>query len=201
MSVLTISRLFGAGGKTLGELVANRLGYTCINDQLIQMIADKARVSKNWVESIEKEAGGALLKVLTSMIPKSYIDRILGDSRGYIDENVYVETLTEVINRLADEGNCVIVGRAGQYILKDRSDVRHIFLVAYKEDRYKFMEETYDLLPTQAKNVVETRGKRRATLYRRFGAEEYDTPEHYNLILNMSRLTMEEAAGIVCKMF
>ena len=100
MSVLTISRLFGAGGKTLGELLAKRLGYTCINDQLIQMIADKARVSKNWVESIEKEAGGTLLKVMTSMIPKSYIDRILGDSRGYIDENVYVETLTEVINPL-----------------------------------------------------------------------------------------------------
>ena len=201
MAVLTISREYGAGGKTLGEIVAKKLGFTCINEQIIQMIADKAKVSKDWVASIEKEAGGTLLKVITSMIPKSYIERILGSSSGYIDENVYVETLTDVINHFADEGNCVIVGRGGQYILKDRADVRHIFLVADKEDRYKFMEDNYDLLPTEAKNVVDTMGKRRANLFRRFGTEEYDTPEHYNLILNMSRLSMNQAAAVVCNMF
>jgi len=201
MAVLTISREYGAGGKTLGELIAKKIGYACINEQIIEMIAERARVSKNWVESIEKEAGGTLLKVITSMIPKSYIERILGNSSGYIDENVYVEMLTDVLTHLADEGNCVIVGRGGQYILKDRRDVRHIFLVAHKEYRCKFMQDNYDLLPTQAKNIVETMGKRRANLFRRFGAEEYDTPEHYNLILNMSRLSMDQAVAVVCEMF
>jgi len=135
------------------------------------------------------------------MISKSYIDRIVGDSSGYIDEDVYVEILSEIIQHLADEGNCIIVGRGGQYILKGRSDVFHILLVAHKEDRYKFMEKTYNLLPTQAKSVVDTQGKRRATLFRRFGAEGYDNPEHYNMVLNMSKLSMEKAADIVCKMF
>jgi len=201
MAVLTISRQFGAGGKTLGELLSKKLGYTCLDEQLIQMIADKAKVSTNFVESIEKEAGGTLLKFMTSMISKSYIDRIVGDSSGYIDEDVYVEILSEIIQHLADEGNCIIVGRGGQYILKGRSDVFHILLVAHKEDRYKFMEKTYNLLPTQAKSVVDTQGKRRATLFRRFGAEGYDNPEHYNMVLNMSKLSMEKAADIVCKMF
>ena len=201
MAVLTISREYGAGGKTLGELVAKKIGYACINEQIIEMIAERAKVSKNWVESIEMEAGSTLLKVITSMIPKSYIERILGNSSGYIDENVYVEMLTDVITHLADEGNCVIIGRGGQYILKDRSDVRHIFLVAHKEYRYKFMENTYDLLPSQAKNIVDTMGKRRANLFRRFGMEEYNTPEHYNLILNMSRLSMDQAVAVVCEMF
>jgi len=201
MAVLTISRQFGAGGKTLGELLSKKLGLTCINEQIIQMVADKARVSTSFVESIEKEAGGTLLKLMTSMISKSYIDRIVGDSGGYIDENVYVEILSEIIKRLADEGDCIIIGRGGQYILKERSDVFHILLVAHKEDRYKFMEKNYDLLPTQAKNVVDTQEKRRATLFRRFGAEGYDNPDHYNLVLNMSKMSMEKAADIVCKMF
>lgn len=201
MAVLTISRQFGAGGKTLGELVAKRLGYPCINEQLIKMIADKARVSTNWVESIEKEAGGTLLKFMTTMISKSFIDRILGDSSGYIDENVYIETLSDIINRLAGEGNCIIVGRGGQYILKGRSNVFHVLLVASKEDRHKFMEKNYDLLPTQAKQVVKTQDKRRETLYRRFGTEGYDNPDHYNLVLNMSMINMEKAVNVVCKMF
>ncbi|MBW2219942.1 MAG: cytidylate kinase family protein, partial [Deltaproteobacteria bacterium] len=88
----------------------------------------------------------------------------------------------------------------GQYILKGRSNVFHILLVAHKEDRCKFMEKNYDLLPTQAKNAVDTQDKRRATLFRRFGTEGYDNPEHYNLILNMSKMSMEKAADIVCKM-
>ena len=57
MAVITISRQFGAGGITLGQMVAERLGYTFFDNEIIQMVADKAKVSAQWVESMEKEAG------------------------------------------------------------------------------------------------------------------------------------------------
>ena len=81
MSVITISRQFGAGGKTLGEMIAKQLGYTFVDDEIIQLVARKAKVSTNWVESIEKEAGGKLLKFMSGLVRKSFVDRILSDER------------------------------------------------------------------------------------------------------------------------
>lgn len=200
MAVITISRQFGAGGKTLGNLVAKKLNYSMLDEQIIEKVAERAKVSTNWVQSIEKEAGGTLLKFISKLVSKSFVDRILDDTKGYIDEEVYVDALKEVINQIATEGNCIIVGRGGQFILRDRPDTYHVLMVAEKADRIKFMEKHYDLLPTQAKNVVNTHDKRRLNLLRRFQEDDFDQPKFYDLVLNMSKLSMEKAADIVCKM-
>ena len=200
MAIITISRQFGAGGRTLGNRVAERLGYAFVDEEIIQMVAKRAKVSPNWVESIEKEAGGRLLKYITKMIPKSFIDLILDDQRGYIDEEIYVDLLHQIINRLADEGNTVIIGRGSQYILRDRENVYHILLVAQKEDRIKFMEDHYDLSPKEAALVVSRQDKRRTNLYRKFGKEDYDQPHLYDLVINCSKQDLKKVTDLVCKL-
>src|SRR6056297_2320851 len=130
MAVLTVSRQFGAGGRTLGKHVAEKMGFTLIDEDMVGKVAERAKVSKNWVRSIEKEAGGSLLKFMSYLVPQRYVNQILDDTRGYIDEEVYVSTLTEVINELAKEENCVIVGRGGQYILREHPTAFHVLLVA-----------------------------------------------------------------------
>ena len=200
MAVLTISRQFGAGGRTLGRLVAEQLGYDFVDEEIIQMVAKKARVSTNWVESIEKEAGGRLLKYMSRIVPRSFIDMVLDDQRGYIDEEIYVDLLNQIINRLADEGNVVIIGRGSQYILRDRFDAYHVLLVADKPDRIKFMETHYDLSPKEASLVVNRQLKRRVNLYRKFGREDYDQPHLYHLVINTSKQDIEKACQIVYKL-
>ena len=200
MAVITISRQFGAGGRTLGRLVAEKLDYAFVDEEIIQMVAKRAKVSTNWVESIEKEAGGRLLKYMTKLVPKSFIDLILDDHRGYIDEEIYVDLLNQIINRLADEGNTVIIGRGSQYILRDRDDAYHILLVAQQADRVKFMEANYDLSPKEASLVVNRQDKRRINLYRKFGREDYDQPHLYHLVINSSKQDLNMATDLVCKL-
>ena len=200
MAIITISRQFGAGGRTLGNRVAERLGYAFVDEEIIQMVAKRAKVSTNWVESIEKEAGGRLLKYITKVVPKSFIDLILDDQRGYIDEEIYVDLLHQIINRLADEGNTVIIGRGSQYILRDRENVYHILLVAQKEDRIKFMEDNYDLSPKEAALQVSRQDKRRTNLYRKFGKEDYDQPQLYHLVIDTSKQDLKKATDLVCKL-
>ncbi|OQY07064.1 MAG: cytidylate kinase [Desulfobacteraceae bacterium 4572_123] len=198
MSIITISRQFGAGGITLGSMLAKKLGYTFIDNEIIQMVAKKAKVSTNWVESIEKEAGGKLLKFISSIVSKKLIDQVLNDQRGYIDEEIYVDLLYKIIAQIADEGDAVILGRGGQYILKDREDVFHVLLIADKADRIKFMEEHYELSPAQALQAVTREDKRRINLYRKFGKQSYDQSDHYHIVLNTSRLKLDDAARIIC---
>jgi len=198
MAVITISRQFGAGGKTLGEMVAKKISYTFIDNEIIQMVAKKAKVSTHWVESIEKEAGGKLLKFMTGLVSKNLVERILDEKRGYIDEEIFVDLLNKIIAQIADEGNAVILGRGGQYILRDRDDTFHVLLIAHMNDRIRFMEEHYDLSTAQATQAVNREDKRRGNLYRKFGKEDYDHPDLYHLVVNMSKLKLENARDLIC---
>ncbi|WP_373499460.1 AAA family ATPase [Desulfococcus sp.] len=200
MAVITISRQFGAGGKTLGQLIANKLNYTLISEEIVEKVAEKAKVSVDWVQDIEKEAGGTLQKFMSGLISKSYVERILGKDRGYLDEDKYVETLREVITQLAKDDNIVFVGRGGQYILENHPRAFHILLIAEKLDRINFMKKNYKLSYGEATQVVETMGKRRANLYKKFGKKDFDQPELYHIVLNMSKLSMEEASDFVYRM-
>lgn len=200
MSVITISRQFGAGGKTLGEMVSKKLGYSFVDNEIIQMVAKKAKVSTHWVEFIEKEAGGKLLKFMNMLVSKSRVERVLDDKRGYIDEEIFVGLLNKIIVQVANEGNVVILGRGGQYILRNRDDTCHVLLVAHKKDRIKFMESHYNLSANQALQAVNREDKRRINLYRKLHKEDYDKPDLYHLVLNMSRLSLEKACGFICNL-
>lgn len=200
MAVITISRQFGAGGKTLGEMISKKMNCPFIVDEIIQMLAIKAKVSTHCVEDLEKEAGGKLLKFITTLVSRTYVERILDDKRGYIDEEIYVDLLHKIIRQLAEKGSCIILGRGSQYILKDYKDVYHVLLISDRAHRIKFMQEHYNLSPKEAIQVIEKEEKRRTNLYRKFGKEDYDHPHLYDLVLNMSKIDLEKAVDIVCNL-
>lgn len=197
MTVITISRQFGAGGLSLGRKVADILGYSFFDEEIIQMVAQKARVSPDWVRSVEKEAGGKLHKLISTLIPRNVVDRILDDQRGYIDEEIYVDLLEQIVTKVAEEDNTIILGRAGQYILKGHPGVFHVLLVADIDHRIGFVETKYKLTPSQAKQTVNSEDKKRINLYRKFNKTDYDRPGHYHLTLNMSKISLDKAAELV----
>ncbi len=200
MAVLTISRQFGAGGLTLGKRVAKRLGYTLYDNEIIQMVAQKAKVSPHWVESMEKEAGGKIERLISGLVSKSFFDRILDDTHGYIDEEIYVDLLHKIIRKVAEQGNAVILGRGSQFILKDVSEAFHIMLVADREYRIKFIEEKYELFTKHAVQTIDREDKRRINLYHKFEKKDYDSWVHYHVVLNMSRVDLDVAARLVCEL-
>ena len=200
MAVITISRQFGAGGKTLGEMIAKQLGYTFADAEIVQRIAKEANVSPHWVETVEKEAGGKLSRIVTKMVSKPLVERILKDERGYLDEEIYLDYLVLIIAQIADEGNAVILGRGSQYILNDHPDAYHILLINEFENRVKFMEQRYDLSHTKAVQIVKYEDKRRLSLYRKLGKQDYEKPSLYHLVLNMSRISLDQALTLVCSL-
>ena len=200
MAVLTISRQFGAGGITLGKMIADQLGYTFADTEIIQEIAKEANVSPQWVEAFEKEAGTKLSRVISSMVSQKWIDRILKDERGYLDEQIYLDYLVLIIAKMADEDNVVIIGRDSQYILNDHPDAYHILLVDEFENRVQFLVDRYDMTPRKATQVVTNEDKRRLNLYRKLGKVDFDNPNLYHLVLNMSRMDLDLAKSLVCQM-
>lgn len=198
MAVITISRQFGAGGRTLGKMISEKLGYRYLDDQILQEIATHARVSKETVISMERTAGGAISRLITSLLSRDYMERLTGAAIGYMDEEVYVQTLYEVMKKLAAEGNVILTGRGGQYILENMENTFHLLLVADLEDRIRFIENHYKRPYDKAASIVQDGEKRRFNLYRKFGKEDYNDPIHYHMVLNMSRISLEKATNLVC---
>jgi cytidylate kinase len=200
MAVITISRQFGAGGKTLGKRVAETLGYTFADEDIIQMIAEKAKVSPGWVESVEKEAGGRLSRIVNRMVSKPLVDKVLKDERGYIDEQIYIDYLVILINQMAEEDNVVFLDRGSQYILNDLPEAYHILMINTLENRVKFMMDNYDMSAKRAAQVVKNEERRRTNLYRKIGKQDYDQPELYHLVINMARIDLERAADMIIRL-
>ena len=199
MAVITISRQYGAGGKTIGEMVADKLDYSLFDNELIQLVAEKAKVSSEGIESLEQRPGGKFQKFISGMVPKSIVDLVRGKEEVTLEE-VYVDVLHEIIGRIAEEGNAVIIGRGGQYILKDRENVFHVLATANREDRIKFLVKKYGLSPIDAEKAVDLDDRRRENLYRKFGKDDYNNPVTYHLVLNTSKIDLATASGLICDM-
>lgn len=197
MSVLCISRQFGAGGKTLGERLAKRLGWTFVYNDVLNQVAKEAKVSPEWVEAVDKEAGDWLMRFVTSLVPSDFIERHLGDNMHDFDEKRYRQFLTQVINNIADRGNAVIVGRGCQFILADRTEACKVLLVAKHADRIKFMMEHYKLDKKKAENLVEKEERRRNRFIESMGVERPDDACHYHMTLNTSQVSLEQAEELV----
>ncbi len=200
MAVITISRQFGAGGITLGKMIAESLGYTFADSDILQRVAKEANVSTHWIESFEKEAGSKLSRFISSMVSKRWLDLVLADERGYLDEQIYLDYLVLIIAQFADEGDVVILGRGSQYILDDHPDAVHILLVDDFESRVKFIMQRYKMSYKKANRLVVSEDRRRISLYKRLGKSDYENPRLYHMVLNMGRLDLETAREMACNL-
>ena len=204
MSVITIARQFGAGGKTLGTRVAESLGYTLIDEQIVEMVALEADVAPELVDSIAQETGheGIVQRLIRRFGPfsKGYVETAMEERPGYVNGDLYIALLHKVIPIFAEQGNVVIIGRGGQYILAERPDTFHFLMIANIENRIKFMMEHYNIDRKNAQLVIEKQNKRRINLYLNFGRTDYEQPEHYHMVLNMNFVRLDDAVQLVCQL-
>jgi len=201
MSVITISRQFGAGGKTLALKLADRLSYEIAHEQIIEELAAKAQLSEEGIRAfeVEEEVGSSQGEGAASS-RGGFLDRIFDTGRKYMDGQTYLKLLYEIMPKVAEQDNIILLGRGAQFILKDRPDTYHVLLVADYADRVKFMQEHYRISEEEARQAVAKQGKRRLKLMKVFHSEDYDQPVHYNLVVNRSKVSMDQALEIVIEL-
>lgn len=197
MAVITISRQFGAGGKTLAQKLAGKLEYDIAHEEIIEMLAEMASVSTEGISYFEAEDHKVPDESSSMLAPKRFIEHIFDSNRKYMDGQRYVSLLKKIIPQIAEKGNTIIVGRGSQFILKENQDACHVLMVADEQYRIRFMQHTYQLSAEQAQQAVVKQSKRRAKLMKLFHRDDYDRSLVYDLTLNMGRVTMETAVDLV----
>jgi cytidylate kinase len=199
MSVITISRQFGAGGKTLGRRLADTLGYYYADEDIIDRAVVEVSVAPEGKKILETEPSDKVKIFISKLNPfgTSLMELPLSNKERYIDGFKYFELLNLIIPKIAKDGNAVIVGRGGQYILHDFDDTYHLLLIADEEDRIKFVENYYRASREKTIKILKRMTKRRSNLYSYFGKKDYDNPKLYDLILNMSKFSIDKAEKLI----
>ena len=132
--IITISREFGSGGRTIGRETAEKLGIPCYDHELIDKIAEKTGFAKGYIaEKGEYAAYG-------NWFANAFSER---DYMGYSNQDYLWNVQSQVIQDLAKEGPCVIVGRCADYILRDQADCLTVFVHASMEKRAERIVKQY----------------------------------------------------------
>ena len=202
MATITISRQFGAGGRTLGKKLAKRLGYHFVDDVMVKEVAGRMNVSSKQVEGFEKEGASNLMKILDKVISTDYINRLISDKYGYVYEQKYVDAIRSIVQGLHNEGNVVIIGRGSQYILRNEPEAYHILLVRELEERIAFLIKKYNIKSQdEAKKTVNRIDKNREKFLSFFSdSGSHDNPLFYDLTINTKHVSLDKAADLIINM-
>lgn len=198
MAVITISRQFGTGAMTLGKKLSEKLGYHYVDRELIKEMAQEIKVSSDDVRAFENMGSKTFMKFLDTVVSTDFIERLVSEKYGYVDEERYVNVLTAIVKRIYAEGNAIIIGRGAQYILRGLENTWHILLIADQKHRTDFLMEKYNLTKTDAERVMRRSDRSRNLILSCFDNKlSHNDPRLYDLVINMTRVTMEKAEKMV----
>ena len=183
---ITLSRLPGSGAEELGQLLAERLGYTFFGVEIVDRIARKAGVQRELVEGVDERVRGAMEAIL---------DGLRGRNLRF-SESDYVSRLVRVITTLGEGGSAVIVGRGSPYILGPDRALRAL-VAAPREDLIERLAKRYDLPLAEAASRLEREETARRQFVQRSFHVDPDDASLYDLAVNTGALGIEGAADLL----
>jgi len=193
MAVVTISRQFGAGGRTLAETLCERFGFHLVDESAIDEMARKAKLSGDWLAAVEKEASSTILGLISSIVSKGLLYKTPTVPGEGFERQKYITFLKSVMTPLADAGGYVLLGRGAPLVLKNHPKAMHLLLVGEYEDRVRFMITHHGLSRDEAEKIIKAKRKERAAVASVVFGENIDDHTLYHLVLNTSRLPLEWA--------
>jgi cytidylate kinase len=180
MTTITISRQLGSLGDEVAQAIAGRLKYRVVSRDLINQAALRAGAPEMALATID-ELG------------------LLGIRPSVKAQRAYHQAMQKVMEEYANQGDFIIIGRAGQVILRNHPQVLHVKVIAPSALRANRIAQLQDISLEAAKAQIETSDRNRKNYLQRYFHVRWDDPEIYDLIVNTDRLEPEQAACLICQ--
>ena len=202
--VITISREVGSGGRTIGRKLAEKLGVRFSDKELINSLQAKLNLSPKSIEELKGKKKRWMDDFIQMVAPVPMSGLLVNGDSDYISEyntslnvNDVFEAEKEILNGIADQGSCVIAGRSGFFVLKDRPNKVDVLITASRENRIARIMSKQGLSRDKAQEVIEKVDNARDNYVLRYtGQSRYDA-RNYHIVLNMDYLTEDKAVDII----
>lgn len=190
--IITISREFGSGGRLIGKRLAEKLGVTFYDKQLLDRIAEESGFSREMIESAQKKAKNSFLYSLASAMGTGES----GPESLSLNERFFLAQF-DTIRKIADEGPCVIVGRCADYILRGYPYATNVFIYAEEADRIRRAVNEYGVPEDQVRKMMKDTDKARANYYAYHTGMKWGNPINYNLCIDSGYLEIEDIVDLI----
>lgn len=188
--VITISREFGSGGRTIGKKVAQALGIPCYDSELLQKIAVESGFNENYIKDAGEYAPSGFLSA-------AFSHRGFGPTNAdYLWEIQY-----KIITELAEQGPCVIVGRCADYVLRDKADCLKVFIHADMKFRAERIVKEYGERAESPEQRLKDKDKRRAAYHRFYTDMKWGYAQNYDVTLNSGTLGIDKCVEIIRQLY
>jgi len=187
--IITISREFGSGGRTIGRLAAQKLGVACYDQELIDKIAQESGLFRKYVEEHAEDARGWMDLVSSH----DYYGRSVGDK--------LFSAQTKVIRELADKESCVIVGRCADYILGEYDNVLKVFIHASMDKRAERIVNQYGERTEAPIQRLKEKDRKRRAYYQMYTDRRWGAMENYHVALDSGVVGIERCAEIIAGLY
>ncbi len=193
IKIITISRQFGSGGRTIAKTLAQKLGYDYYDKEIIENVAEMTGFSKEVVATKGEEAPGK------SIFSYGFEAQAVPGIMNGMTVNDYIWTVQrKVIKDIADSGKpCVIVGRSADYILKDYDSVLNVYICADMQFRKDRIVRLYGESEKKPEKRLEEKDKKRAANHKHFTDLEWGYAPNYDLCLNTAALGIDKCVEII----
>ena len=183
-NVIVIGRQYGCGGHDVGKALAEKLGYEFYDQEIIKMIAGTTGMTSEFIRRKEETMTNSLLY---DFVNQMYL---YGSREEEAPKDKIFEAESNIIKDLAKKGNCIIIGRRSDYILREHKNVLKIFLSAPLETRIKRIMQKLNITSKEAEQQIRKEDKRRADNYRYYTGRIWGMSASFDLALN-TELGME----------
>ncbi len=187
--VVTIARHFGSGGKTIGGMLAEDLGIRCYSGEIIKMASEESGIS----EALFNQADEKLKHPqLISKSKGEYKGRLIPpESDEFVSDRNLFNYQAKVIRELADQEDCVIIGRAADYVLEGYPGLVSVFVHAPKAYCVEQAVERNAYTGKDVEKFIERTDKYRSDFYNYYTGKHWHDARNYDLCLNSQRLGFE----------
>ena len=200
--VITINRELGSGGRTIGKLLAERLGVPFYDKALIQGLKEKYDLTTEEIERLkgQKHNWWADFKRSLKIMPSYAVPQIVSSNSAIPDfliTNDIFLTETEILKGIAADESCVIAGRSGFYVLRDHPNHLSILIQASMETRISRLMDKRGISPDEAKKIIKEVDRARERYVKKYtGTSRYNT-RNYDLVFNSDGHSEDEIVDLI----
>ncbi len=181
--IITIEREYGCGGGDIARKLADRLGWKLWDELLTCEIARLSNCHRSEVEAREERVDPLYYRLFKSILRGSFEGSVNLQRAPLLDADSIVRITSQIIEKAAAEGHCVIVGRGSQNFLSDRSDTLRIFLYAPRDEKVQRIIAS-GVGASEAEELVDTVDSERAAFIEKYFHKEWPSRAVYHALLN-----------------
>lgn len=177
-NVIVIGRQYGCGGHDIGKMLAEKFGYEFYDQEIIKMIAGTTGMTPDFISKQEESMTNSFLY---DFVNQMYLYK---DKMEEAPKDKIFEAESKVIKDLAAKGNCVIIGRCSDYILRENKNVLKVFFLAPIEQRIQRIMKKSDITQKEAEQKIHKEDKRRADNYHYYTGRMWGMSSNFDITFN-----------------